>query len=75
MIADGNIRSLDALIQELINAAYESAKRGGSVWNMSNTIAIYRGQSAIWKFIKGKFPGLAEIYDELRPFAICNLAK
>jgi hypothetical protein len=74
MIRDKICPSIDALMQEIISVSKNT--EGGGVWEMSDRFAYQRGGASVWKFLKKKFTrGLSEIYDELKPFAVCNLER
>jgi len=78
MIAERGTRSLDGLVQELVNAAskvYEANPQQGTVFDMSDGIGWTRGRKAVWDVLKRKLlKDWATVYDELRPFAVCNLS-
>jgi hypothetical protein len=78
MIAEKRTRSLDVLVQELVSAArevYEANPQQGTVFDMSDRIAWTRGRNAVWDALKRTFlRDWGRVYDELRPFAVCNLS-
>ena len=78
MIRDKRVGSLDALVHELIAAAkevYEAAPMQGGIFEVSDKIAWTRGRRAVWDRLKNLLlREWATVYDELRPFAVCNLA-
>lgn len=77
MIAEGRVRSLDALVRELIAAAeqaYEAHPLQGSVFEVSDRIGWTRGRRATWDRLKKMLlRDWSQVYDELRPFAVCDL--
>jgi hypothetical protein len=77
MIADHRVRSLDALVNELVAAArevYDQRPLQGSVFEVSDRIGWTRGRKAIWeRFKRLLLADWSQVYDELRPFAVCNL--
>jgi hypothetical protein len=79
MIADGRIRGIDALMHELITHAREtwSDSMQGRVWDISDRIGMNRGRKALWEFLKKRFlvKDVTKIYDQLEPFAICDLRR
>jgi hypothetical protein len=78
MVAEKRVRSLDALVHELVAAArevYEAHPYQGTVFEMSDRIAWTRGRRALWDRLKRMFlRDWSKVYDELRPFAVCNLS-
>jgi hypothetical protein len=78
MVRDGHVSNLDLLMHELVNAARQTWPRtsGSPIWEMSDRIAIQRSRTALWEYVKKKFlREFGKIYDELRPFAVCDLRK
>jgi hypothetical protein len=76
MVRDGRVSNLDTLMHELIGDAKEMWQRTDRsvIWDISDKIALDKGRQALWKLIKEKFlKELGKVYDELRPFAICDL--
>ncbi len=77
MIAEGRTRSLDALVHELVAASKEVYEQGplqSSVFEVSDRIAWTRGRRAVWEQIKRLLlRDWSIVYDELRPFAVCDL--
>lgn len=77
MIAEKRVRSLDALIRELITEAevvFEQRPLQASVFDVSDRIAWTRGRRALWDRLKELLlRDWSKVYDELRPFAVCNL--
>jgi hypothetical protein len=78
MIAEKRVRSLDALVHELVDAGkevFEASQFEGSVFEMSDRIAWIRGKKVLWDRLKNLFlRDWAKVYDELRPFAVCDLS-
>jgi hypothetical protein len=78
MIDEKRVRSLDALVHELVEAArevYEASPLQGTVFEMSDRVAWTRGRRAVWDRLKHLFlRDWSKVYDELRPFAVCNLS-
>jgi hypothetical protein len=78
MIAEKTITSLDKLMQELILHAKEVWPPGESsaLWEMTGSIAWERCSRSVWQWISKAFlKDVGRVYDQLRPFAICNLAR
>ncbi len=74
MIKRGITSSIDALMNDIITAS-KTIKNPG-VWEISDKLAIQKGRKSLWEFLKKKFTvGLSKIYDDFRPFAVCNLEK
>lgn len=74
MIKKDITSSVDALINEIVLVSKHID--GGSVWEISDRFAIQRGRQSLWSYIKNKVTGgLSEVYDELKPFSVCNLEK
>ena len=74
MIRDGRIANLDQLMHELIvhaRACWDDPAQGG-VWQISDRIGFYRGRKKLWEKLKD-WLDLAGVYNELRPFAVCDL--
>jgi hypothetical protein len=66
--------SVDALMHEIVSISKSVDKP--NVWEISDQFAIQRARKSIWNYLKNKITGgLSEVYDELRPFAVCNLEK
>jgi hypothetical protein len=78
MIVEKRVRSLDALVQELVRAGqamFDASKFQGSVFEISDRIAWTRGKKALWDRLKELvLRDFAKVYDELRPFAVCDLS-
>lgn len=76
MIAEKRVRSLDGLVHELVNEAhhvFDEHAFQGSVFDVSDRIAWTRGRKALWDRLKALLlRDWNKLYDELRPFAICN---
>lgn len=74
MIRKGITTSIDALLNEIISVAKEVDN--GSVWEISDKLVYQRARKSLWEYLKNKITGgLAQVYDELRPFVVCNLSK
>lgn len=72
MIKKGITPSIDALINEIVLVCKKI--EGAGVWEISDRFAIQRVRKSIWTYMKDKFTGgLSKVYDELRPFSVCNL--
>ncbi len=78
MIAQRRVRSLDALVHELVGAGqaiFERNQFQGSVFEISDRIAWVRGKKVLWDRLKVLFlRDWSKVYDELRPFAVCDLS-
>lgn len=77
MVRDGRVDNLDELMDELICDAKEmwQITDRSIIWDISDNIGFDRARKALWKLIKEKFlKDLAKVYDELRPFAVCDLS-
>lgn len=76
MLYSSQIRSLDAFMQELINSAKKSSSRSdkSTLWEIRDRVAFDRSRRAGWEGIKKMFlKDFSQIYDELRPFVVCDL--
>jgi hypothetical protein len=77
MIAEGQVRSLDAFVGELTDAAkrvYVEHPLQASVFEVSDRIGWTRGRRAVWDQLKHLFlRDWSRVYDELRYFAVCDL--
>jgi len=74
MLRDKLIGSVDGLMQSLVKAAQETGNHG--VWKISDKIGVQTFRRSLWNYVKKKFLcDIGTIYDELRPYAICNLEK
>jgi hypothetical protein len=77
MIREKRVGSLDALVSELVTAAkevYDQQPLQGTVFEVSDRIAWTRGRRVVWEQLKRLILGdWSRVYDELRPFAVCNL--
>ncbi len=65
-------------MQELINSAKEHQNRseGSILWTLRDKVAVNRGRAAVWEGIKKRFlKDFSKVYDELRPFVICDLRR
>jgi hypothetical protein len=78
MIANGRTRSLDALVHELVTEArvvFEKHPLQGTAFEISDRIAWTRGRRALFDRLKDLFlRDWGKVYDELRPFAVCDLS-
>lgn len=78
MIAEKKIRSLDALVHELVAAArdvFDEHPFQGTVFDVSGRIAWTRGKKVLWDRLKTLLlRDWSKVYDELRPFVVCNLS-
>jgi hypothetical protein len=54
MLKDGRVRSLDALMSELVRHAKATWPRSdrGPVWDISDRIGFERGTRSLWSFIR-----------------------
>src|SRR5262249_11018019 len=78
MLKDGTIRSLDGLMAELVRHARETWPRSerGAIWNISDRIGFERGARSLWTVLrKMLLRDTSKIYDDLRPFVVCDLRK
>ena len=69
--------NLDELMDELICDVKEmwQLTDRSIIWDISDNIGFDRARKALWKLIKEKFlKDLGKVYDELRPFAVCDLS-
>lgn len=77
MVDQKRVRSLDALVHELVEAArdvYDANPLQGTVFEISDRVGWTRGRKAVWERIKHLFlKDWTKVYDELRPFAVCDL--
>ena len=77
MVRDGRVDNLDELMDELICDAKEmwELTDRSIIWDISDNIGYDRARKALWKLIKEKFlKDVGRVYDELRPFAVCDLS-
>jgi hypothetical protein len=78
LVAAGKVTTLDAMVRELINEAkhvYDHSTAESPIFEVSDRIAWTRGRRSIWDSLKRVFLGdFANVYDELRPFAVCDLS-
>jgi hypothetical protein len=78
MISDGLVSSLDKFMQELINCCKENSYRSDSsvLMKIRDKVAMPKGKDAVFAAIRKQFlKGYSKIYDELRPYAVCNLSQ
>jgi hypothetical protein len=77
LVEEKRYRSLDALVSDLVNNArevYEASPLQGTVFDISDRIGWTRGRKATWDRLKEMFlRDWSKVYDELRPFAVCDL--
>jgi hypothetical protein len=76
MIKKGRIANLDQLMHDLIvqaRACWDDPAQGG-VWQISDRIGFYRGLNNLWEKLKN-WLDVSGLYDELRPFAVCDLRQ
>jgi hypothetical protein len=78
MINEGRWANVQVFMQELINHAREGYAHGGPspVWQIQRKLALGRGRRSLWEWMSATFlKNVGKIYDDMRPYAICNLAK
>lgn len=78
MLAEGKVSSLDKFMQQLINSCKENSYRSDSsvLLQVRDKVAIPKGKDVIFKAIREQFlKGFSKVYDELRPYAVCNLSQ
>ncbi|MBI5962890.1 MAG: hypothetical protein HY863_05400 [Chloroflexi bacterium] len=78
MISEGKVSSLDKFMQELINCCKENSYRSDSsvLLKIRDKVAMPKGKDAMFAAIRSQFlKGYSKIYDELRPYAVCNLSQ
>lgn len=76
MVRDGRVGSLDGFMQELINSAkkHEHRSEKSILWEIRDKVALDRSRTALWEAVKKYFlKDFSKIYDELRPFVVCDL--
>ena len=69
---------MDQLLHQLIEYAKETWPRHNeaALWEISNKVAVYKGSDLLWKKLKELIPfKLSEVFDEFKPYAICDLSK
>jgi hypothetical protein len=78
MMQEGRTRSLDALVQEIVEAArvvYEEHPLEAGAFEISDRVGWTRGKRAFWMVVREKFlRDWRKVYDELRPFVVCDLS-
>lgn len=77
MLNDGKISSLDAFMQRIINLCKDNAYRSDDsvLLEIRDKVAMPKGRDAVFAAIRQQFmKGYAKVYDELRPYAVCNLS-
>jgi hypothetical protein len=78
MIDQGQVANIQVFAQELINQARAGYVDGdtSSIWQIQQRIALDRARRSVWKWISATFlKDAGQIYDDMRPYAVCNLAK
>jgi hypothetical protein len=78
MIDEGRVANIQVFAQELINHARQGYVHGDAspVWQIQQKLALDRGRRSLWEWISATFlKNVGKIYDDMRPYAICNLAK
>jgi hypothetical protein len=78
MIRNGSVAHLDGLMHELIGAAKLSSLTDDdrTLWDVAGPVARDRGREGVWKLVRRRLLGDAdEIYNNLRPFAVCDLRR
>lgn len=76
MIREKRIGSLPALLSIIQDTAKANEERGehSVVWEMSDKIGFLRGRKSLWDaFKKFFFKDFAQVYDNVQPFAVCDL--
>jgi hypothetical protein len=76
MMREGKVTNPDMLMQELMNHAKEAwpPTERGSVWEISNRVLVDRGRRSVWDWVNKTFLSDAgQIYNEMRPYAVCDL--
>jgi hypothetical protein len=77
MVAEKQYRSLDHLVQELVRAGkevYDADPMQAGVFEISDRIGWTRGRKSLWEVLKKKLlKDWKKVYDDLRPFAVCDL--
>ncbi len=78
LIEEKRYRSLDELVSDLVKNAkevYDANPLQGGVFEISDRIGWTRGRKAILDRLKHMFlRDWTKVYDELRPFAVCDLS-
>ena len=78
MIEDKRTRSLDGLVQELMTAAkqvYDTSPLQQTIFEISDRIGWTRGRRALWEQLKRMLlRDWSQLFDEVRPFAVCDLS-
>ena len=72
------IGSIDGLIAELtrICEARSTSAEGSPIWDVSDRIGYLRGKRSVWDALKKMFlKDFATVYDEVKPYVVCNLER
>jgi hypothetical protein len=78
MIIEGRVPNIQVFVQELINHARDihAHDRANPVWEIHQRLALDRGRRSLWEWVSRTFlKDVGTIYDDMRPYAVCNLAK
>lgn len=78
MIDEGRVPNIQVFVQELINHARagHGPGRASPVWEIHQRLALDRGRRSLWEWVSRTFlKDVGRIYDDMRPYAMCNLAK
>jgi hypothetical protein len=72
------IGSIDGLVAELtrICAGRNTSTEGSPIWDVSDRIGYLRGKRSVWDAVKKTFlKDFATVYDELKPYVVCDLSR
>jgi hypothetical protein len=78
LLREKKIGSLDKFMEDIIDLARDrkSSLEESAIWEISDRIGYLRGKKAVWDGLKKMFlKDFASVYDELRPFVVCDLRK
>jgi hypothetical protein len=78
MIIQGKVPNIQVFVQELINHARDThaQDRANPVSEIHQRLALNRGRRSLWQWVSRTFlKDAGRIYDDMRPCAVCNLAK
>jgi hypothetical protein len=77
MIDEGKVANIQVFVQELINHARdERAADVSPVWQIHQRLALDRGRRSLWEWISRTYlKDFGKIYDDMRPYRVCNLAR
>lgn len=78
MLSDGTVSSLDKFMQQLINCCKDNSYRSDTsvLLKIRDRVAIPKGKETMFAAVRKQFlKDYAKIYDELRPYAVCNLSQ